>query len=143
MKTPIKIALKRRTFILPALAAIGLMAVAALAADPEQEAKPIVADVKPLPIMEQSAGRMLFEENCASCHGKLADGNDGKGPPLVHPYYRQNHHSDVAFYRAAEQGVQAHHWPFGNMPAQQQVSRDEVTKIIAYLRRLQNLNGIH
>lgn len=135
----------RRLSILIALALTALIATAFAASQTVTgtEGNPIVSDVSPLPIMAQSEGRLLFEKNCAACHGKLADGHDGKGPPLVHPYYRRNHHSDAAFYRAAQMGVQAHHWPFGNMPAQPQVSRDEVTKIIAYLRALQNANGIH
>lgn len=110
---------------------------------PAAETQAIVTDVEPLSMMEQSKGRLLFENNCAQCHGKLADGLADLGPPLIHPYYRPDHHADVAFFRAAEQGVRAHHWPFGNMPAQPQVSRDDMTNIIAYLRRLQIKNGIH
>ncbi|MCB1755122.1 MAG: cytochrome c [Gammaproteobacteria bacterium] len=104
--------------------------------------KRIVEGVKALPVMQQAAGQTLFKENCASCHGALADGVDGVGPPLIHPYYKPDHHADIAFYRAASQGVRAHHWPFGDMPAQPQIGRDEMQKVIAYLRDLQRLNGI-
>jgi len=103
---------------------------------------PLVQGVKPLPLMQQHKGRQLFSQNCSQCHGALADGVDGKGPPLVHPIYRTAHHADISFYRAAERGVRAHHWPFGDMPSQPQLQVEQVTQIIAYLRDLQSINGI-
>lgn len=105
--------------------------------------QPIVQGVKPLPVMQQAQGQKLFTDNCAQCHGEIADGKVGLGPPLVHQYYRRGHHADIAFYRAAELGVQAHHWPFGDMPKQPQVSREDMTQVIGYLRQLQKLNGIN
>lgn len=86
-------------------------------------------------------GKTLFEANCVTCHGSNASGSD-QGPPLVHDIYNPGHHADNAFYRAAKQGVRQHHWPFGNMPAQPQVSAPEVAKIIQYIRELQQANGI-
>ena len=56
-----------------------------------------------------------FTANCAACHGSRGVGTK-QGPPLVHKIYEPNHHADVAFQRAAENGVRAHHWEFGNMP---------------------------
>jgi len=88
-------------------------------------------------------GQKLFEENCAVCHGANAAGQQGVAPPLVHIIYEPSHHADASFYRAASQGVRAHHWPFGNMPPVQGVSREEVTAIIAYVRELQRANGIN
>lgn len=131
-----------RTFlvILP-MATLGALALSLLS-PPISAEQAIVENVKPLAVMQQAKGRKLFETNCASCHGKLADGRVDLGPPLIHPFYRRGHHANIAFYRAAEKGVQAHHWPFGDMPKQPQVSRDEMTEIIAYLRDLQNANGI-
>jgi hypothetical protein len=60
-------------------------------------------------------GQSLYREKCGSCHGTWGDGSD-KGPPLMHKLYVPSHHGDKSFYRAAMQGVQAHHWPFGDMP---------------------------
>ena len=45
-----------------------------------------------------------------------AAGHDGAGPPLVHKIYQPGHRSDMAFVLAAQNGVRAHHWPFGNRP---------------------------
>lgn len=86
-------------------------------------------------------GKAAFEGVCADCHGATAGGTD-KGPPLVHPIYNPGHHSDEAFFRAAKSGSPQHHWRFGNMPPQPEVSREEVAKIVRYVRELQRANGI-
>ena len=86
-------------------------------------------------------GEALFNANCATCHGDNAAGTS-LGPPLIHDIYNPGHHSDDAFYLAAAIGVRQHHWTYGDMPAQPQVSRDEVTTIIRYIRELQEANGI-
>jgi len=91
---------------------------------------------------EQEAGRVLFDANCATCHGPNASGSY-QGPPLVHRIYEPSHHGDMAFLLAARQGVRAHHWRFGNMPAIDGVSEDEVVQITAYVRALQRANGIN
>ncbi len=87
-------------------------------------------------------GAILFERSCADCHGENAAGS-GKGPPLVHRIYEPNHHGDQAFQLAARNGVRAHHWKFGNMPARPEVTEPEILAIIAYVRELQRANGIN
>jgi len=86
-------------------------------------------------------GKSAFDANCASCHGANAAGTDN-GPPFVHDIYNPGHHSDRAFYLAARQGVRRHHWPFGDMPPQPQVTDEELTAIVRYVRELQEANGI-
>jgi cytochrome c2 len=86
------------------------------------------------------SGSSLFLKNCSMCHGKYAQGSK-MGPPLVHKVYEPSHHDDASFYRAVDQGVEAHHWSFGNMPAIK-ISRDKVTIIIQYIRDLQLAAGI-
>ena len=81
-----------------------------------------------------------FQALCSECHGEWAEGND-KGPPLLHPYYKQNHHSDDAFYRAASQGVTAHHWRFGNMPPVEGATPQDIQPIISFIRWLQREYG--
>lgn len=87
-------------------------------------------------------GQRLFEQNCASCHGKTAAGQEGIAPPLINNIYRTRFHGDIAFKMAANNGVRSHHWKFGNMPPIEGVSDDEITKIVAYVRELQVANGI-
>lgn len=92
---------------------------------------------------EGSAGKAVFDANCAVCHGPNGAGVDGAGPPLVHIIYEPNHHADAAFYLAVKQGVRAHHWRFGNMPPMPDVAQEDVARIIAYVRELQRANGIN
>lgn len=87
-------------------------------------------------------GERLFNESCASCHGKNAAGQDGVAPPLVHKIYEPGHHGDASFLIAAMNGVRAHHWPFGNMPPVEGVTEEDVAKIVTYVRELQRANGI-
>jgi len=86
-------------------------------------------------------GEELFNANCADCHGPKATGSD-KGPPLVHIYYEPSHHGDESFQRAVALGAQAHHWKFGDMAAIEGLSRENVEKIILYVRGLQREAGI-
>ncbi len=87
------------------------------------------------------SGRLAFDDNCAQCHGQNGSGTDS-GPPLVHIIYEPNHHGDASFFSAAERGVRQHHWPYGDMPPQPQVSQEEMGDIIQYIRELQRANGI-
>jgi len=88
-------------------------------------------------------GQLAYDEKCSSCHGINAVGQNGVAPPLVHIIYEPSHHGDESFQRAAAMGVQGHHWPFGNMPPVEGITRGDVTMIIAYIRELQRANGIN
>lgn len=105
-------------------------------------AKSMIVDVS-VPQLSQVAalGKQPYDENCAQCHGDNGSGSDN-GPPLIHTTYNPGHHADDAFFLAAKRGVKGHHWPFGNMPPQPQVSDRQMTNIIQYIRELQQANGI-
>ena len=90
---------------------------------------------------ELKIGQEKFNSSCSRCHGLHGKGTN-HGPPLVHKIYEPNHHGDVAFHRAAAQGVRAHHWKFGNMPKIDGVTPEDVTEIIQYVRWLQRQAGI-
>ena len=90
---------------------------------------------------ELQAGEAKFNAHCSACHGPQATGTQ-QGPPLVHKIYEPNHHGDAAFLRAAEFGVKAHHWEFGNMPKIDAVTPADVEQIIRYIRWLQRQAGI-
>jgi len=93
------------------------------------------------PSGELAKGAALFAERCAICHGPSGTGTD-KGPPLVHKIYEPSHHDDASFRRAVQQGVQAHHWNFGDMAPVPGVSAAETGQIIGYVRDLQRKAGI-
>ncbi len=135
---------RRRIVALTAIAwaAFGVVAVLAIMSRTTEESAGVTVQVtRPALSDEAEAGEALFKANCAECHGPNAAGTN-LGPPLIHDIYNPGHHSDQAFYLAAANGVRAHHWPYGDMPAQPQVSRDEVTQIIRFIRELQEANGI-
>lgn len=96
-----------------------------------------------VPVLSPAAlrGKAAFDANCAACHGANGSGTN-KGPPFIHTIYNPGHHSDEAFFYAAKQGVRSHHWRYGNMPPQPQVSPEQVKDIVAYIRELQRANGI-
>ena len=88
-----------------------------------------------------SSGEVIFNKFCAQCHGAKGAGTD-KGPPLVHKIYHPCHHADITFYLAADRGVKAHHWGFGDMPRIEGVKKEDVAMIISYVRQLQKEAGI-
>ena len=87
-------------------------------------------------------GKRAFDAVCADCHGENAAGRNGMGPPLVHKIYEPSHHGDAAFLLAVRNGVRAHHWDFGSMPAQQGLTDGDVKGITRYVRELQRANDI-
>lgn len=120
----------------------GLLAACGSTPDPAEPATAAADDTIAAASIDRGAG--LFQNNCAQCHGDLAQGTDS-GPPFIHPVYEPGHHGDEAFQRAAANGVQPHHWDFGAMPpvgAQNGLTREDVADIVAYVRQLQRDAGI-
>jgi len=105
--------------------------------------KAMVAVTLPAELSDQAIeGQVLFDEHCAACHGANAAGSEN-GPPFVHKVYEPGHHADVSFLLATQRGVRAHHWKFGDMPPQPDVTADHVELIVSYVRELQRANGIN
>lgn len=88
-----------------------------------------------------AAGEALYNVKCAVCHGPDLRGTQ-TGPPFLDPTYAPNHHADEAFQRAVRYGVQPHHWSFGPMAPVPDTTREEVAQIVAYIRSVQEANGI-
>jgi mono/diheme cytochrome c family protein len=131
-----------------AAAIAGAAYVATRGPAPEEAASPaegeaMVAITLPDTLSPEAAiGQRAFDATCADCHGTHATGRMGFGPPLVHKIYEPGHHGDMSFYLAVQNGVRAHHWRFGDMPAQTGLTRADVAGIVAYVRELQRANGI-
>lgn len=92
-------------------------------------------------VADKNRGGELFRQNCSACHGQTGGGSN-KGPPLIHKTYNPSHHADLAFHLAVKNGVRRHHWQFGDMPPQPQVSPEATGHIVAYVRALQRRAGI-
>ncbi len=86
-------------------------------------------------------GEVIFNGTCAACHGENLAGTEN-GPSLLNPYYRPAHHSDYAIVSAVRNGVNPHHWNFGPMPPLDQITSDDLTRVIAYIREIQRANGL-
>lgn len=102
------------------------------------------ADSVIIPQLSQIAqsGEIAFNDNCSGCHGTNAAGTD-QGPPLIHKIYEPSHHGDRSFAMAANNGVRAHHWKFGNMPPVEGITDAKVRWITKYVREIQAANGIN
>jgi mono/diheme cytochrome c family protein len=87
-----------------------------------------------------AAGEPLYQTSCASCHGIDLKGTD-KGPSHLSVVYEPNHHGDIAFVLAAQNGVRAHHWPFGDMAPVPGLSDQDLDAIVAYVRENQRIMG--
>jgi mono/diheme cytochrome c family protein len=85
-------------------------------------------------------GEPLYQASCAECHGSDLRGTD-LGPSHLSNVYEPNHHGDAAFVLAARNGVQAHHWPFGDMAPVPGLSDDDLEAIVAYVREYQRTHG--
>ena len=108
------------------------------------DGSPIVNVTPPVELSSNAQlGKKFFDVKCAACHGENAAGTNGLAPPLVHTFYKPGHHGDGAFLNAAANGVQAHHWKFGNMPPVTGINAGEVKMIVRYIRELQLANGIN
>ena len=87
-----------------------------------------------------AAGQVLYQASCASCHGTDLRGTD-KGPSHLSVVYEPNHHGDIAFVLAAQNGVRSHHWPFGDMAPVPGLSDGDLEAVVAYVRENQRING--
>ncbi len=135
-----------RVFVWSACFALAAAAIALLTFPPSEstgDGTPL-ADIT-MPVLSATAekGAILFDRSCASCHGAEAAGRDGVAPPLIHKIYEPSHHGDESFQIAVARGVRAHHWPFGDMPPVDGLSREDVAKIVAFVREVQRANGIN
>lgn len=139
--------LQYATWLAAALAVLALLACsggnAPQYANPGSGSSDVAPSTVIVPVLSEPAqeGQTEFKANCAGCHGANAAGTN-LGPPLVHKIYEPSHHQDFAFRNAVQNGVQSHHWQFGNMRPVPQVSEADVERIICYVRELQRANGI-
>jgi mono/diheme cytochrome c family protein len=91
---------------------------------------------------QASAGKAVFEQVCASCHGQSLRGSD-VAPPLLHPFYVPGSgHGDDIILSAATKGAKAHHWKFGDMPKPEGLKPGQEKDVLAYIRAMQAANGL-
>ena len=92
------------------------------------------------PIPAGADGATVYQARCASCHGDDLRGTD-KGPSQLSIVYEPNHHGDDAYRSAILNGVVQHHWCFGNMPAVEDITDEQIELVINYIRNQQQTFG--
>jgi mono/diheme cytochrome c family protein len=85
-------------------------------------------------------GDVLYQANCAACHGSDLRGTD-IGPSHLSVVYNPNHHGDGAFVLSALKGVRSHHWNFGDMAPVPGLSQENLDRIVAFVRETQRIEG--
>ncbi len=85
-------------------------------------------------------GASVYQAQCASCHGVDLTGTD-TGPSQLSVVYEPNHHGDDSYRSAIANGAPQHHWDFGDMPAIEGLTDDDVEAVIAYIRSEQRRLG--
>ncbi len=113
-----------------------------LSRNPANVVLPVEDIIVPQFSAEAAAGEVVFNGSCAACHGVNAAGT-ALGPALVSKIYQTRIHADFALRAAMENGVTPHHGRYAPMPPQEQITEAEVEILIAYIRELQQANGIN
>ncbi len=85
-------------------------------------------------------GAEVYATSCASCHGAELGGTD-KGPPQLSIVYEPNHHGDDSYRSAIANGAPQHHWEYGDMPAVEGLTDEDVEAVIAFVRAEQARQG--
>lgn len=93
-----------------------------------------------VPLATDADGATVYAARCASCHGDDLRGTE-KGPSQLSIVYEPGHHGDDAYRAAVRNGARQHHWGFGDMPAVESITDDQIESVIAYIRSEQQRLG--
>lgn len=98
-------------------------------------------DESTAPAGDPLAGRDLYENACAWCHGLDLRGTE-RGPAHLSEIYGPERADDNVFRNAVVNGVPQKNWEFGPMAAIPSLSDAEITDIIAFIRQTQTNEGL-
>ena len=86
-------------------------------------------------------GHTIFQSTCAVCHGDNLSGTS-MAPSMLQPAFAPGQTPDIAFANAIQRGVPQKRFTKGPMPAQPSVAAKDIPAVIAYVRSVQQANGI-
>jgi mono/diheme cytochrome c family protein len=116
------------------LACAALVAVVAVGCGGGEPAAPSVAG-------DVDSGAVLYDRNCAGCHG--ADGTGAAdGPGLLYEQYALPGFDDQALVSAIVQGAPEEAWEYGAMPRIRGLSDQDLADLVAFVRALQGEAGL-
>lgn len=87
-------------------------------------------------------GRTIINERCIDCHGVDGTGGSRKGPPILHPMYRNEIFPDFVFKNSVLNGKREKNWRFGPMAPVEGLSDADVDDVIAFVREVQAATGV-
>ena len=88
------------------------------------------------PLAAEADGAAIYQARCASCHGGDLRGTD-MGPSQLSIVYEPNHHGDDSYRSAIRSGARQHHWDFGDMPVVEDITDDQIERVITHIRSQQ------
>lgn len=83
------------------------------------------------------AGRDIYVEQCAMCHGRKGNGTK-RGPSLLLETYNRTNLGKQSFHYAVSYGVPQQRWAYGDMPAFPRMSFNQVEMVERFVRELQS-----
>jgi mono/diheme cytochrome c family protein len=103
---------------------------------PDAGGGPNPQDEIPKPVL--AAGKILYEKNCADCHGKQGEGRDPAAPPLAgNRAVTMNSAVDpirMVLFGGYSPGTAGNPRPFGMPPYSLTLSDEEIAEILIYVR---------
>ena len=103
---------------------------------PDAGGGPNLQDEIPKPVL--AAGKMLYEKNCADCHGKHGEGRDPAAPPLAgNRAVTMNSAVDpirMVLFGGYSPGTAGNPRPFGMPPYSLTLSDEEIAEVLIYVR---------
>ncbi len=100
------------------------------------------ASATPIGPGDATAGKQVYGDYCAACHGRDFEGSV-QGPSHLDAHFEPATTTDQDYRNAIHDGVEESTYDFGNMPAIRSLDDQQVADVIAYIRSVQEERGFN
>ena len=131
--------MRRRLSVMTTVIAMAAVSVAIAACGSSEK-----NDEKQPPLTQEqlvAKGRSIFNSTCATCHSVSLQGGS-MAPSMLQAAFAPAQLPDSAISQAIQNGVNDNRFGKGPMPAQPSVHPKDIPAVIAYIRWVQQANGI-